>query len=283
MPHIPVLLSEVVEYLNIKPGMTIVDATLNGAGHSKQILKRVGESGLVIGIELDSELAEGIKRENIKNLVVINDNYTNMKEILQRNNIMKVDGILFDFGLSSWQLDSSGRGFSFRQDEPLDMRFSKKESATAMEIVNTSSEAQLINIFKEFGEENNARAIAAAIIKARRQSAITSTARLNEIVESVNPKRSRIHPATKIYQALRIAVNSELENIHVGLQIAMKLVTEHGRIVTITYHSLEDRIVKNLLKSTGQLVIKKVITPSSKEIANNPRARSAKLRVWERI
>ena len=280
--HKPVLVKETMEYLRIKQGGTYIDATLDGGGHARAILAYGAKR--VIGIERDPEIVGMTKKEHIPNLLVEEGNYTAMEEFVKKSHIQNIDGVLFDFGLSSWHLENSQRGFSFLRDEVLDMRFSKKEKVTAAEIINTSSVEELIKIFHEYGEEKFASRAARAVVVARKQGRILTTARLSQILEDVLPKRNAKNPVTKIFQALRIAVNHELENIQLGLEVAMRLVVPGGRVVAISFHSLEDRIVKNAFRGDerGFAITKKPVTPPLEEIKENPRARSACLRAWER-
>jgi len=281
MIHKPVLVHEVIEYLKPKPGMIIVDGTLNGGGHSKAMLEHTQGKVTIIGIEIDRHIAAHIKKEHIKGLTVENENYKNMKSVLHKHNIEKVDGVLFDFGLSSWHLDESGRGFTFRGEEPLDMRFTSEEETTAASLVNSLTESQLADLFFEYGDEPRARKVAKAIVSTRKHERIITTAQLVSIINACIQTRSKIHPATRIFQALRIAVNNELNNVRAGIQTAMDSVKPHGRVVAISFHSLEDRIVKSAFRSRGTELTKKGLSAGVAEIKNNPRARSARLRAWE--
>jgi len=274
-----------MEYLNIKKGGTYIDSTLNGGGHAMAILKRAGGMAHVIGIERDHAIASRIRAENVHGLVVEEGNYTDMERIVQKHGIHEVDGVLFDFGMSSWHVDSSGRGFSFAADEPLDMRYEpSEEGESAAAVVNSYTAADLAKIFKEYGEERYANRIAQKIVTERREKRITTSYRLSAIVASAVPRRGKINPATRVFQALRIYVNQELDNMRAGIQAACALVVPKGRVVAISFHSLEDRIVKNLFRSTpGKVLTKKPVTPQQSEIAKNPRSRSALLRAWENI
>ena len=278
--HVPVLVDEVVDYLNLKLGGTYIDATLNGGGHARAILKKIGPNGKVLGIEWDESIADSIKKEKTPNLIVVKDSYTNMSNIAKKNGLMKIDGVLFDFGMSSWHLDASGRGFSFAKDEVLDMRYSKGTGMTAAEIVNTYSEDRLSKLFLEYGEERRARLFARALVRARKIARIITTGDLLKACGSV-PRFGKKHFATQIFQALRIEVNNELENVTAGLRAAMGLVVPNGRVVAISFHSLEDRIVKQMFNTGGRVLTKKPITAYQQEVALNPRSRSARLRVWE--
>jgi len=274
-----------MEYLNIKKGGMYIDSTLNGGGHAKAILKRAGDTARVIGIERDHAIASRIRAENVRGLIVEEGNYTDMERIAQKHGIHEVDGVLFDFGMSSWHVDSSGRGFSFAVDEPLDMRYEPSEGGeSAAAVVNSYTADDLAKIFREYGEERYANRIAQKIVTERREKRITTSSRLSDIVASAVSRRGKIHPATRVFQALRIYVNQELDNMRVGIQAACALVVPKGRVVAISFHSLEDRIVKNLFRSTtGKVLTKKPVTPQQSEIAKNPRSRSALLRAWENI
>lgn len=292
--HIPVLVDEVIEYLDPKPNENFIDATIDGGGHTMTILKRNKPEGKVLGMDLDKELLENLKLK-IKNLhlenrlILINDNFKNLKKIVK--NICpewnrKVTGILFDLGMSSWHLEESGKGFSFKKNEPLDMRFDSSQKLTAKEIVNYWQENEIEKILREYSEERYAKNIAKTIANERQKKPILTTFDLIEVVRKSVPRnyeRGRINPATRTFQALRIAVNGELENLKIVLPQALDVLKENGKIVVISFHSLEDRIVKNFFKEKkreGKLKIltKKPIRASEEEIKKNPRSRSAKLR-----
>ncbi len=292
MIHQPVLLKEVIEYLNPKPGNKIIDATFNGGGHSLAILEKIKPKGKILGIELDTELYRKAEKRftNIREIVLVNDNYRNLKKIAKENNFLKADGILFDLGLSSWHLEESKRGFSFMKDELLDMRYLKNDGITAGEIINQWPPEEIEKILKEYGEERFAKAIVKAIIIARKGKPIISTLQLVEVVKKALPLgyrgKSRIHFATKTFQALRITVNDELGNLEAAIRQLAEAIKERGRGLVISFHSLEDRIVKNSfreLKKSGiaEIITKKPIRPSMEEVVKNPRARSAKLRIVE--
>jgi 16S rRNA (cytosine1402-N4)-methyltransferase len=290
--HIPVLLNEILEIFDPKPGETYIDATVNGGGHAKAILQRVGRGGKVIGIEWDSELVQKlrneIKEQRHTNFEVIEGNYRDIKKILSQNLFGTIDGILFDFGYSSYHVDSSKRGFSFREDEPLDMRYNIHDTnTTAKNIVNTWPENTIADILRTYGEERWAKHIARAIAERRKKKEISTTFELVDIVNSVLRRRSSgkgIHPATRTFQALRIATNEELVNIEKGLIDAIQIVKKGGVIGAISFHSLEDRLVKQLFRryekeGAIRVITKKSITPGMSEIQQNRRARSAKLRI----
>jgi 16S rRNA (cytosine1402-N4)-methyltransferase len=302
--HVPVLINEVVEALNVRPGRKYVDCTLGLGGHAQAILERSGPAGQILGIDADPEalnLAKETLSKYSNRVTFINDNFLKLESICRKNDFLPVDGILFDLGVSSLQLDSADRGFSFRSEAELDMRFSPDQSITAMELVNTLPEKELSRIIWEFGEESKSRQIAHQIVRDR---PVSDAAHLSRIIEKVTGgQHARIHPATRTFQALRIAVNKELENLEKALNQTINCLNSSGRLVVISYHSLEDRIVKQFMKRessdcictpdvpvcvcnhvpTMRVVERKIITPGENELRKNPRSRSAKLRVTERI
>ncbi len=291
--HIPVLLKEVIEYLNPQPNENFIDATIGEGGHSLAILKKIAPQGKVLGVELDSAIYETVKNKlkNEKRLILVNDSYVNIKKVVKEKQFQPVNGILFDLGMCSWQIDESKRGFSYLKDEPLDMRFSPKSTLTAAEIVNFWKIEDLERILRDYGEEKYARRIALAIKEDRRKKRIVGTQELVEILKKALPKNYdnyRLHPAVRTFQALRIAVNNELENLKMGLILASEILAPQGKIVVISFHSLEDRIVKfffrdNAKQNTLKILTKKPITSSQEEIKNNIRSRSAKLRAALKI
>jgi len=290
--HIPVMLNEVISFLNIKPGRIYVDATVGTGGHSKEILKRLMGKGLLICVDKDQEsleIARNILKNINSNFILINNSFHELPNILRDLKIEKIDGILYDFGLSSYQLEKSNRGFSFKNlDEPLDMRFSIKTQLKASDILNFYSKKDLERIFKEYGEEPFYRKIVDLIIERREKKPFEKVKDLVEIIEENIPRRGKIHPATRIFQALRIEVNDELRTICSALENILPFLNSSARIVTLSYHSLEDRIVKNFLREKEKLreikiITKKVISPSKEEVKSNPRSRSAKMRVGEKI
>lgn len=312
--HKPVLLKEVIEYLNPKPGDMFIDATLNGGGHSMAIAERIAPSGKVLGIEWDNELLKQFKLKvqgsKFKdNFILVNDSYTNIENIVREHNF-RPNGILFDLGLSSWHYERSGRGFSFKKDEPLDMRYSPAErgkhktqnpdhkkilnseqTLTAAEVVNTYSKEGLEKVLREYGEEQFSKQIAENIISARRIEPILTTSDLVEVISRSVPgwyKKRKIHFATKTFQALRIEVNAELKNVEKGVSAATNILVPRGRLAVISFHGLEDKAVREIFKKkTKERVIKWVvkgtIKPKWEEVKNNPRARSAKLKVVEKL
>ena len=298
--HAPVLLAEVVDSLRVKPGSSVIDCTMNGGGHAIALLKKIMPGGKLLGIEYDPEIfnlfCQKINEPEYKwaldGIVPVNDSYRNIEVIALKHGFLHPEGILFDFGISSFHVDSADRGFTFQKDQALDMRFSHFDRViTAASILNDYPENDLADIFYFFGEERFSRSIAHQIVQARRGSAIRTTFQLNDIIRRAVPAwytRSRIHFATKVYQALRIAVNEELTVISEGIQKAFAILPVGGRIAAISFHSLEDRIIKQAFKSfvlmgSATLVSRKAIVASREEIIHNPRARSAKLRVIEKI
>lgn len=293
--HRSVLLNEVIKIFNPQPGQVYIDATVNGGGHAWAIAEKVGQSGLVLGIDRDCELIRELKanseKSNIVNLELICDNYVNIQSVAREHHLDAVSGILFDCGFSSYHVEASRRGFSFLRDEPLDMRYdAKSHGLTAEKIINQWPGAAIEDILREYGEERYASGITRGILRARARQKISSTRELVEIVSRSVPLgalRVRIHPATRTFQALRIAVNDELSNLRKGLEGACTVLAPSGRIAVISFHSLEDRIVKTFFREMHARGITRVLTPkpirpSRKEILQNPRARSAKLRAIEK-
>lgn len=292
--HESVLFEEVLEHLYVHPDSTVVDATIGGAGHFGAILKKLSRHGTLVGIDADADpilRAEQVREASHSEarVVLAHDNFRNLAAILDTAGIQTIDRALFDLGWSSFHL-SSGRGFSFRTNEPLLMTYGEPENGeTAADIVNSSPEETLADIFFTYGEERFARQIARAIVQARRNSPILTTQALADLVAGATPswyQHRRLHPATKVFQALRIAVNDELGALREGLSTAMRRLNARGRIAVITFHSIEDRIVKTMFRDAahagaGVVLPKKPVLPSSHEIARNPRSRSAKLRVFE--
>jgi 16S rRNA (cytosine1402-N4)-methyltransferase len=302
--HKPVLLGKAVEALQAQPGKRYVDCTLGSGGHASAILEKILPDGKLLGIDADPEainMAKTRLADYAGSTIIVNDNFANLETICRENNLLPVHGILFDLGLSSTQLEISERGFSFQHDGPLDMRFSPTQGLSAADIVNNLPEDKLSLLIKTYGEERYSKRIARCIIKDR---PISSTLQLAGIVEkAIGSHRGKIHPATRTFMALRIAVNRELENLITALKQAVNCLDHQGRLVVISYHSLEDRIVKQFMirESKGcicppetptcqcghipslKIISKKIITPSLTEIKLNSRSRSAKLRVAERL
>lgn len=305
--HISVLLNEAIQALNLKDDGIYVDATLGYAGHSSEILKRV-RRGCLFAFDQDSD-AINYSRDKLSkignNFTIIYSNFINMKEELKKRNVDKVDGILFDLGVSSVQLDEVDRGFSYHNDAKLDMRMDKNKELSAYEVVNNYDEERLVEIFFKYGEEKYSRSIARAIVKYRENKKIDTTLELVDIIKSAIPMKAKKdkHPARKVFQAIRIEVNHELDILEESINNALDLLNIGGRVVVITFHSLEDRIVKNIFKertsidekvkglpnipeeylNNYKLVNHKAVVPSRDELENNNRSRSAKMRVIERI
>jgi len=290
MIHTPVLTKDVLQYLDPKPNENFVDCTVGEGGHTILILEKNGPMGKVIGIDWDPQQIKNskLKIKGFNNrLVLVNDSYTNLQKIVDGNNLDSVDGILLDLGMSSVQLEDSQRGFSFQRNEQLDMRYDNNlNGLTASIILNDWPEEKIEEILREYGEENFSKKIASKIIEEREKIKIESTFQLAEIVKDATPSaywRGRIHYATRTFQALRIAVNSELENLKNVLPQAISILSPGGRIAIISFHSLEDRIVKNFFREKEKqgivkILTKKPITAGAEEITLNPRSRSAKLR-----
>ncbi len=304
--HKPVMLSECIEGLNIKPDGIYVDGTLGGAGHSKEIAKRLSKDGLLIGIDRDDDALKAAK-ENLKefqNVKFVKDNHDNIKQILEDLEIEKVDGILLDLGVSSYQLDERNRGFSYLGENELDMRMDKTQELTAQKVVNTYSEEKLANIIYEYGEERFSRQIAKNICEERKQKEIVTTKQLVEIIEKSIPKSKQNdgHPAKRTFQAIRIEVNDEIKPLYNTIKNCIDCLNDNGRLCVITFHSLEDRAVKNAMndakgkctcpsdlpycvcgaKSLGKIITRKPIVATEEELEQNSRSKSAKLRIFER-
>lgn len=317
--HAPVLLQECIEMLNIKPNGVYIDGTLGGAGHSSHILKKLGKDGLLIGLDQDIDAIKAAteRLEKVKNdskseaeYAVVKTNFENMAEaaalvLKDKNREMQIDGILLDIGVSSHQFDEPTRGFSYRFDAPLDMRMNQEAELDAKTVVNEYSERELTRVIRDYGEEKWAAAIAKKICKMRQTAPIVTTFDLTEAVKAAIPPRARQeggHPAKRTFQAIRIEVNKELEVLEKGIDAALDILSENGRLCIITFHSLEDRIVKNKLKqaanpctcpsnfpicvcgkkSKGEIITNKPIVASENEQSENNRSHSAKLRVFEK-
>ena len=302
--HRPVLVPETLEALNVKPGGRYIDATLGEGGHADAVLKAANPGGQLLGIDADPE-AISVARSRLsghaQSFLAVNENFRDLRAIALQRDFVPVHGVLFDLGVSSLQLDAETRGFSFRRRDPLDMRFSLHQTTTAADIVNHYSESELADLIYYLGEEKAARRITRGIM-ARRP--IATSSELAEVIQEISPRRrSRIHPATRTFQALRIAVNDELSSIEVALEQAVSLLGHGGRLVVISYHSLEDRIVKNFMRkqssdcvcspggpvctcdhlATIRLIKRRATKPTAAEVETNPRSRSARLRTAERI
>jgi len=314
--HIPVMLKEVLEYLDPQAGQNFIDCTLGGAGYSMAIAKKIGKGGRVLSFDMDKMAINNATRifeeENINNITLINDNFRNLsknaKDFFPDKEEGIFDGIVFDLGLSSAQLEDRDRGFSFKLDAPLDMSFGNTDilgGDSTEKIVNSYGQDELVKIFKDYGEEKFARKIAEKIVEKRKENKIKTTLDLVGTIEGAVPasyRRGKIHFATKVFQALRIATNQELQNIEEALPQSVNLLRPGGRIIVISYHSLEDRIVKRFFKKESidcicppsfpvcacghkaklEMISKKPLTPSDEELKGNPRSRSAKMRIVEK-
>jgi 16S rRNA (cytosine1402-N4)-methyltransferase len=295
LKHIPVMVEEVVTLLRCEPHQTYVDATLGGGGHAQEILKRTTPDGIVIGIDWDKDAISEAKKalmpygERVK---IFRENFIHLPNILKRLGTECVDGILLDLGLSSIQLEKEGRGFSFKGDSFLDMRMDNRMDYTAADLVNHLCLEELENTLSQYGEERWAKRIAGAIVEERARAPIETTQTLRKILHRAIPRRfysRRLDPATKTFQAFRIKVNNELENLKVILQIGWKYLRNGGRMCVISFHSLEDRMVKEVFRTLEKeeavmrVLTKKPLTPSEGEWRRNPRSRSAKLRCAERV
>lgn len=295
--HKTVLLKETIDSLDLHKGDIVVDATLNAGGHSLEVLKRLGTDVTILGLDADSD---AFKRAHETldpmngNVAYIESNFRKLKSAILNAGVKEVNRFIFDLGLSSDQLENSGRGFSFQRNEPLLMTFEKtpsKDALTARDVVNDFSQENLAAIIKGFGEEQFSGRIARVIVEAREEKPIETSSQLAEIIKSAVParfKNGKIHPATKTFQAIRMAVNSELETLETALKDAFEILALDGRISVITFHSGEDRVVKRYFKylkdeGQGELIVKKPILPTKEETIGNPRARSAKLRVIRKI
>jgi len=302
--HVPVLLDEVIAGLQAQRGGYFVDCTVGLGGHAAAILEKISPSGRLLGIDADPEAIKA-SQDKLSDygeaVTLVNDNFVNLEDICKRYHFHPVDGILFDLGVSSLQLDTAERGFSFHLDAPLNMRFDPGQGLTASDIVNSFSEQELAKLIEKYGEERHSRRIARYIVQNR---PIATTVELASLVKQASSgKRAKIHPATRTFMAIRIAVNSELQNLELALKQTINLLRPGGRLTVISYHSLEDRIVKQFMRSaassclcppgtvvcrcghvpTLKLISRKVIKPTSLEIESNPRSRSAKLRIAERL
>lgn len=306
--HISVLLNECLEGLNIKENGIYVDGTLGGAGHSSEILKRLSNEGRLIGIDQDTDALKAAKErlENYSNVTFVHSNFSSIENVLNNLNIDGVDGILMDLGVSSYQLDEGERGFSYMKDAPLDMRMNRDKDFSAYNVINEYSEEDLYRIIRDYGEEKFARRIASFIVENRQEKNIETTLELVEIIKSAIPAKARRegpHPAKRTFQAIRIEVNSELSILNKTIEDGVGKLNKGGRMAIITFHSLEDRIVKNKFrdlavscrcpkefpvcvcgeKAKVKVISRKAIEPTKEEVDINPRSRSAKLRVIEKL
>jgi len=307
--HVSVLLEECIENLKIKEDGIYVDGTLGGAGHSSEITKHLGENGLLIGIDQDENAIKAASERlspMMDRVKLVRDNFSNLSHVLEELEIEQFDGLLLDLGVSSHQLDEAERGFSYMNDAPLDMRMDNRNPLTARDVVNSYSQKDLEDIIKSYGEDNWAKRIAQFIVEFRKEEEIVTTHQLVDIIKKAVPKGARIdgpHPAKRTFQAIRIEVNGELDIIKNTIEAAVQKLNIGGRVCIITFHSLEDRIVKNVFKSLNnpctcpiefpmcqcnkkpmvKIITRKPILPTDEELEVNPRSRSAKLRVIEKI
>jgi 16S rRNA (cytosine1402-N4)-methyltransferase len=285
--HTSVLLEEVMQFLQPKPGARFIDATLGAGGHTRLLLERTAPDGQVLAIDQDESAlksaAESLESFGSR-LVTAHANFKDIASVAERYGFLGADGILADIGISSMMIDDPSRGFSFMREGPLDMRMDRNQHLTAEEVVNTYGEKEIADILYNYAEERRSRAIARSIVRARPLRLTTDLARAVERVMG-GPRHGRIHPATRTFQALRIYVNDELKSLETFIDSSMTVVRSGGRLVIITFHSLEDRIVKNKFRAPevpGKVLTKKVVTGTDDELRRNPRARSAKLRAWEK-
>lgn len=294
MEHKPVMREEIAKYLNLNPGKVVLDCTIGTGGHAQEILKKIAPQGRLIGVDRDAD-SLSMAENNLKDFngfyTLVKDDFRHLDRILENLKVQNIDGILFDLGISSFQLDNPGRGFSIREDGPLDMRMDKNSYISAYDLVNSLSETEISGILKNFGQERWHNRIAHYLVEERGRSPILTTRQLSDLVMKAVGYRygaQKIHPATRTFQAFRIAVNRELEALDMALDKAIRFLNKGGRICVISFHSLEDKIVKEKFRMFAREGILKIITKkplrsSEKEIADNVRSRSARLRVAERM
>ena len=292
--HKPVMMEEVLSFLKLKNGMVVVDATVGLGGHAIEIIKRISPGGKLIGIDRDEDSLEVARKKLTpysSQCTFVHDNFCNIDKILSSSGIKYVDGVILDLGISSFQLDDSVRGFSFTNEGPLDMRMDRTISLSAFDLVNNLTQKEISSILWQFGQERFSNRIARMIINHRVKSPINTTVDLAGLVLKAMPysrRYHRIHPATRTFQALRIAVNQELESLEIFLGKISNFMSKNGRICVISFHSLEDKIAKNNFRNLSKtnefkLIVKKPIRPTDEEIENNPRSRSARLRILEKV
>lgn len=287
--HIPVMVAEVVQILNIKEDGIYVDATLGCGGHSLEILKRLGSKGRLIGFDRDERAIECVREvTNDERLVLKKVEFSQIKEALNEIGVEEIDGVIFDLGVSMLQLKDLSRGFSFHSEDMLDMRMDQSTLLTAWDVVNKYPEYKLIQIFRDYGDELFASRIAREIVRNRQKKTIDTCKELADLVKTIIPKRAKIHPATQVFQAIRMEVNRELDELREGLKNSLKMLKRGGRICVISYHSGEDRVVKNFFKEEEKkgsilIITKRPLFPSLDEIVKNPSARSARLRGGEKL
>ncbi|MEG0295418.1 MAG: 16S rRNA (cytosine(1402)-N(4))-methyltransferase RsmH [Clostridium sp.] len=306
--HVSVLLGECIDALDIKPDGIYVDGTMGGAGHSSEIVKKLNENGLLIGVDQDTDALKASKERlhNYNNVKYVHNNFTNIDQILTELDIEKIDGMLMDLGVSSYQLDEGERGFSYMKDAPLDMRMNRDRHLSAYNVVNDYDEEDIYRIIRDYGEEKFAKRVAKFIVEKRAEKPIETTLELVEVIKAAIPAKARRegpHPAKRTFQAIRIEVNAELDIIEKAIVDGVERLNKGGRMAIITFHSLEDRIVKKKFKELSisctcprefpicicngkakvKLISRKAIDPSKEEVECNPRSRSAKLRVIEKL
>lgn len=307
--HISILLKETMEYLNLKPEGIYIDGTLGGGGHTYEICKRISDQARVIGIDQDEDAIKAAKdrlKEFGNKITIVQSNYSEIQSVMTQLNIEKADGILLDLGVSSYQLDTIERGFSYKENAPLDMRMDRRQDKTAKDIINQYTEQELYEIIRDYGEDKFAKNIAKHIVRVRKDKPLETTYELVDVIKAAIPMKIRMktgHPAKKTFQAIRIELNQELTVLKNTLSSMVDLLNDQGRICVITFHSLEDRIVKNCFrleenpctcpssfpicvcgnKPRGKIITRKPILPSEEELMHNSRSKSAKLRVFERI
>jgi len=282
--HRPVLLKEALDFLKVEKGKRFIDATVGEGGHALAIIQR---GGIVLGIDQDPEILEQAKSRLGNQAALIQGNFREIERIARENKFTEVDGILLDLGISSWHLKESGRGFSFQKDEPLDMRADPNLNVTAADLLNGLTSNELEKLFQKFGEEKRAKQLADAVVRARSLKPFRTTGELVRVIEGAKGHRGKLNPATKIFQALRIAVNDEIENLRSVLPRAFEVLGAGGRLVVVSFHSLEDREVKRFFRqmeeqNRGLVLTEKPRTPTMAELTQNPQSRSAKLRAIER-
>ena len=306
--HQSVLLKESIDALQIRPDGIYVDGTLGGGGHSLEICRRLSAKGRLIGIDQDADALQAASdrlAEYSDRVTIVRSNFCDMKKVLREINLTFIDGVILDLGVSSYQLDTAGRGFTYREDAPLDMRMDQRQPQTARDIVNGYSEMELYRVIRDYGEEKFAKRIAAGIVRERQKKQLETTGELIQVIKAAVPAKAREgggHPAKRTFQAIRIELNRELDVLQDSLEEMIDLLNDGGRIAVITFHSLEDRIVKNIFrtcenpctcppgfpvcvcgkKSKGTVITKKPILPGQEELERNPRSKSAKLRIFEK-
>jgi len=289
--HLPVLLKETIKFLEPKPNENFIDATFGEGGLSLELVKYIRPEGKILAFEWDQELyrqgLNKLRKMNEKNIKLVNKNFREIKKVVKKEKFTSIRGIVFDLGISSWHYEKSGRGFSFRKDEPLDMRINPKEiKITAFEIINYASFKELVEIFENYGEEREARKIAKAIIDQRRIKKIETSKELAELIAKVKRKRGKLHPATQVFLALRTFINNEYQNLEEGLKNAFEVLESGGRMIIISFQGIENRLIKKFIKEVKgrvEILTKKTVKPQPEEVKLNPRSRSANLRAIKKL